>query len=90
MHSLSGDRARPAVPTLEKPKHAAPPGRVDGYNVAFVGNIPWEMNKQAIEDLFSSLRPSLVRMFDDPATGRHRGFAHLHFSDAAGVDKCAL
>lgn len=73
-----------------KSKHDAPPSRVDGYNVAFVGNIPWEMNKPAIEELFSSLRPSLVRMFDDPTTGRHRGFAHLHFADAAGVDKCAV
>jgi nucleolin len=70
--------------------HTNPPRRVPGYNVLFVGNIPWEVNKQVIEELFSSFGPKFVRMFDDPATGKHRGFAHVHFgNEEANVDKYA-
>lgn len=76
------------APPLDK-QHAAPPGRVDGYNVLFVGNIAWEVHKPAVEELFRSFAPKFVRMFDDPATSRHRGFAHVHFADEASVDKCA-
>ena len=61
---------------------------MDGYNVLFVGNIPWEMDKVAIEELFSSFQPKFVRMFVDAKLGKHRGFAHVHFNDAASVDKC--
>lgn len=61
-----------------------------GYNVAFVGNVPWELNKQAVQDLFEGMNPKFVRMFDDPATQKHRGFAHVHFNNEADLDKCAF
>jgi nucleolin len=63
---------------------------VKDYNVAFVTNIPWEANKQTIEEVFSSFAPKFVRMFEDSATGKHKGFAHIHFSDEESVDKYAL
>jgi RNA recognition motif-containing protein len=72
-----------------RPQHDAPPQHVPGYDVAFVGNIPWEINRQAVEDLFREFQPKFVRMFDDPATGKHRGFAHIHFGTAAAVERCA-
>ena len=68
---------------------STPPSRVKGYNVAFVTNIAWDADKQAVADLFGSFGPKFVRMFNDPATGRHKGFAHVHFDDEASVDKCA-
>jgi hypothetical protein len=74
----------------KKVQHTAPPAYVKGYNAAFVGNIPWELDKQAIADIFRSFQPTFVRMFDDPTTGKHKGFAHIHFGDASSVHKCAL
>ena len=74
---------------MKKPKkqHEEPPAKVEGYNVAFVGNIPWEINQQALEELLHSLKPKFIRMFDDPVTKKHRGFAHVHFADSASLDR---
>ena len=76
------------APVKEKKAFEAPPGKVEGYDVAFVGNIAWEISKLTLEDLFASFEPKFVRMFDDPVTKKHRGFAHIHFKDGASLDKC--
>ena len=55
----------------------------------FVGNIPWELSRGAVTELFEDFHPKLVRMFDKPGTRQHKGFAHVHFEDEGAVDKCA-
>jgi hypothetical protein len=39
------------------------------YNVTFVGNTPWELDKQVVEDLFRTFQPKFVRMCDAPQWG---------------------
>lgn len=85
---VAADRASDKGPAQTGKGHEAPPGKVEGYNVLFVGNIPWEVDKAAVEELFSSFSPKFVRMFVDEKLGKHRGFAHVHFSDSPAVDKC--
>lgn len=65
------------------------PERVKDYNVLFVGNVPWELTRSSVEELFREFKPKFVRMFDKPGTRQHKGFAHIHFADEASVDKCA-
>lgn len=60
-----------------------------GYNVLFVGNVPWELSRGAVSELFEDFHPKFVRMFDKPGARNHKGFAHVHFADEAAVDKCA-
>ena len=61
-----------------------------GYNVLFVGNIPWELSRTAVTELFEDFKPKFVRMFDKAGTRQHKGFAHIHFADEEAVDKCVL
>jgi hypothetical protein len=80
-----------SVAKLNSPtRFNSPPERVTGYNVVFVGNIPWELSRASVEELFSAFKPRFVRMFDSPGTRHHKGFAHVHFSDEAAVDKCEI
>lgn len=63
------------------------PERVKDYNVLFVGNVPWELTRSSVADLFREFKPKFVRMFDKPGSRQHKGFAHIHFADEASVDK---
>jgi RNA recognition motif-containing protein len=69
-------------------KFGKAPERVKDYNVLFVGNVPWELTRSSVADLFREFKPKFVRMFDKPGTRQHKGFAHIHFADEAAVDKC--
>lgn len=79
-----------AGPKKPRKSFDAPPERVKGYNVLFVGNVPWELSRGAVAELFEDFHPKFVRMFDKPGARNHKGFAHVHFADEAAVDKCAL
>lgn len=56
----------------------------------FVGNIPWELSRTAVTELFEAFKPKFVRMFDKAGIRQHKGFAHIHFADEEAVDKCVL
>ncbi|EFJ49066.1 hypothetical protein VOLCADRAFT_90315 [Volvox carteri f. nagariensis] len=64
-------------------------GRVAGYPVAYCGNISFEAGAEELQQLFSRAGavPTKIRLHSDKATGRSRGFAHVHFANDEDVDK---
>jgi nucleolin len=72
-----------ATPTSNA-SHAA---KVPGYNVAYVGNIAFEASPDEIKALFEPYGVIKVRLHTDKDTGKPKGYAHVHFKDAEGLDK---
>ncbi|KAF6252896.1 hypothetical protein COO60DRAFT_1550635 [Scenedesmus sp. NREL 46B-D3] len=66
---------------------AAGPGKTAGYNVAYVGNIAFEAGPDDLQALFAECGVSKVRLHTDKATGKSKGYAHVHFADEAGLDR---
>jgi hypothetical protein len=65
-------------------------GRVAGYPVAYVGNVAFEVGAPELEALFggAGAPPSRVRLHTDKASGRSKGYAHVHFASDDAVDRC--
>ena len=61
--------------------------QVAGYHVAYVGNLAFEANDAEIQQLFPDCNVTKVRLHTDKATGKSRGFAHVHFLDEPSLDK---
>ncbi len=64
-----------------------PPPQTPGYNVAYVGNISFDVDAAAIEAFFGDCNVIKVRLHTDKDTGRSKGYAHVHFADEAGLDR---
>lgn len=75
------DAASPAV------QQQSPAPKVAGYHVAYVGNLAFEANDAEIQQLFPDCNVTKVRLHTDKATGKSRGFAHVHFLDEPSLDK---
>ena len=58
-----------------------------GYNVAYVGNMPFDTEEKDIRGLFAECDVDYVRMHTDQHTGNFKGFAHVHFVDDEGLDR---
>lgn len=65
------------------------PVQTPGYCVAYVGNIAFEATEADLRAVFEGLAVARVRMHTDAASGRFKGYAHVHFSDEASLDSCA-
>jgi len=63
------------------------PAKTPGYNVAYVGNVAFEVTRDELADVFAGCGVKLVRLHTDQATGRSKGYAHIHFEDEAGLDR---
>ena len=69
-----------------------PSGRANktpGYNVAYVGNVAFEVTPDELRGVFKDCSVKLVRLHTDANTGRSKGYAHVHFEDEDGLDRCA-
>jgi nucleolin len=55
--------------------------------VAYVGNVPFEVTREELAEAFADCGVKLVRLHTDQATGRSKGYAHVHFEDEAGLDR---
>jgi len=67
---------------------AAAAPKTPGYCVAYVGNIAFEAGPDEVAALFAGCGggAARVRLHTDRLTGASRGFAHVHFTDEAGLD----
>ncbi|KXZ46117.1 hypothetical protein GPECTOR_47g395 [Gonium pectorale] len=67
---------------------SGPVGRVAGYPVAYVGNVAFEAGADELQQLFAGAGavPTKVRLHTDKASGRSKGFAHVHFGSDEDVD----
>jgi nucleolin len=63
------------------------PQKAPGYNVAYVGNVAFEVTRDELAEVFADCGVKLVRLHTDQATGRSKGYAHVHFEDEAGLDR---
>lgn len=64
--------------------------QVPGYNVAYVGNIAFEAGEADLRELMRDCTVTKVRMHTDKATGRFKGYAHIHFADEESLDRWAI
>ncbi|GIL82358.1 hypothetical protein Vretimale_11830 [Volvox reticuliferus] len=64
-------------------------GRVAGYPVAYCGNIAFEVGVEELQQLFSGagVVPTQIRLHVDKASGRSKGYAHVHFVNDEDVEK---
>lgn len=74
-----------ASPGVQTQQPAAP--KVAGYHVAYVGNLAFEADDAEVQQLFPDCNVTKVRLHTDKATGKSRGFAHVHFLDEPSLDK---
>ncbi|KAI8110960.1 hypothetical protein M9434_004534 [Picochlorum sp. BPE23] len=68
-------------------QHRPPAQKVQGYNVAYVGNIAFEASPEDIKTLFEPYGVTIVRLHTDKDTGKPKGYAHVHFKDEESLDK---
>jgi len=66
--------------------YQSPAKKVAGYNVAYVGNVAYEVDDNALKALFAPYGVTLVRLHTDKDTGKPKGYAHVHFKDEASLD----
>jgi hypothetical protein len=66
---------------------AGRPAKTPGYNVAYVGNVAFEVTREELAEVFGACGVKLVRLHTDQNTGRSKGYAHVHFEDEAGLDR---
>lgn len=81
-------QVRPCTAKPQAPARAA--GEVSktaGYNVVYVGNLPWDCDEALLEGFFNECQVTKVRLHTDRDTGAFRGFAHVHFADEEGLDR---
>jgi RNA recognition motif-containing protein len=60
---------------------------VEGYNVAYVGNIAFEADESDLRELLSGCDITKVRRHTDKDTGKFKGYAHVHFADEDSLDR---
>ena len=63
--------------------------QVEGYNVAYIGNIAFEAGEDDLRGLMSDCTITKVRLHTDRANGRFKGYAHVHFADEESLDRQA-
>ncbi|GIL66704.1 hypothetical protein Vafri_20193 [Volvox africanus] len=63
--------------------------RVAGYPVAYCGNVAFEVGVAELQQLFSGagVVPTQIRLHVDKASGRSKGYAHVHFTNDGDVEK---
>lgn len=65
-----------------------------GRNSVFIGNLPWEVTNELVEDMVNDiLGPGLysaVRLATDKETGRTRGFGHVDFKDKETAERAVV
>ena len=66
---------------------AGPPEYVEGYNVAYCGNLAYEVTRDDLIRLFKPYKSRKVRLHTDKDSGKAKGFAHVEFPDAESVKK---
>jgi nucleolin len=73
---------------MQKPRQTTRPSaqKVQGYNVAYVGNIAFAATSDDIKALFEPFGATLVRLHTDKDTGKPKGYAHVHFKDEESLD----
>jgi cleavage and polyadenylation specificity factor subunit 6/7 len=97
-------RKQPAKPqqpqaALQQPSRPPPPVALpvqrDGSNgasassVVFVGNLQWWTTDAELEAACAEFGPvSAVQFTEDKASGRSKGYARVHFSDATAAEQC--
>jgi hypothetical protein len=64
-----------------------PPEQVEGYDVAYVGNLAYEVTRDDLIRLFKPYKSKKVRLHTDKDSGKAKGFAHVEFPDAESVKK---
>lgn len=69
-----------------KSQFRTPPAKISGYNVAYVGNLPWSIDEDGLRNFFKDYQIEDVRLAKDRDTGKPRGFAHVTFSSEADLD----
>ena len=93
--------AKPQQPqaTLQQPSSLPPPVALpmqrDGSNgagassVVFVGNLQWWTTDAELEAACAEFGPvSAVQFTEDKSSGRSKGYARVHFSDATAAEQC--
>ncbi len=61
--------------------------QVEGYNVAYVGNIAFEAGESDLRELLAGCEITKVRRHTDKDTGKFKGYAHVHFADEESLDR---
>lgn len=64
--------------------------QVEGYNVAYVGNIAFEADEADLRELLKGCDITKVRRHTDKVTGKFKGYAHVHFADEDSLDRYYL
>ncbi|CAK0785027.1 hypothetical protein CVIRNUC_008232 [Coccomyxa viridis] len=68
-------------------QHRETAPKVEGYNVAYIGNIAFEAGEDDLRGLMSDCTITKVRLHTDRASGRFKGYAHVHFADEESLDR---
>ncbi|GAX75058.1 hypothetical protein CEUSTIGMA_g2502.t1 [Chlamydomonas eustigma] len=85
--AAAAKKAARAVAGSSQEGSLAEPQKQEGYNVAYVGNIAYDVTREELVALFRPYKCTLVRLHTDKETGKAKGYAHIHFPDAESLDR---
>ena len=86
--AYEGRRMIVSFPKAALPKDLENAGAFPPSTTLFVGNMPFDMSDQELNQLFREVKNVLdVRVAIDRRTGHPRGFAHADFVDVASAQK---
>ncbi|KAK9798166.1 hypothetical protein WJX73_004116 [Symbiochloris irregularis] len=83
----SAGSAQPSAPQPVKAMQSQAAPKTAGYNVAYVGNLPFDASVQQLKEAFHGCSVTRVRLHTDRHSGQSKGFAHVHFADEASLDR---
>ncbi|EIE27417.1 RNA-binding domain-containing protein [Coccomyxa subellipsoidea C-169] len=75
------------VSQTNRKAHSGAAPKVEGYNVAYVGNIAFEAGESDLRELLAGCEITKVRRHTDKDTGKFKGYAHVHFADEESLDR---
>eukprot|EP00270_Netrium_digitus_P016254 TRINITY_DN580_c0_g1_i1.p1 TRINITY_DN580_c0_g1~~TRINITY_DN580_c0_g1_i1.p1 ORF type:complete len:393 (+),score=115.65 TRINITY_DN580_c0_g1_i1:70-1248(+) len=70
----------------EKAPSLPPPSKTEGCTKAFIGNLAWNVDEDAIKDFFHGCRIKSIKFVHDKETQKFKGCGHVEFEDDESLE----
>lgn len=82
----SRKKTKDSAPREQTPRETPLGKKCEGYNVAFVCNLPYDLRTDDVKGIFKNCGVDYVRLHTKVESNESRGYAHVHFKNASDLD----